>query len=129
MTISRKHSPTIINQTKHTIVVFQERGVFFNRQVLKPNDALCITREQTGGGILLPYYINALIGDESCLPDLKKKSIKNLACAALIPMAFVTGVLATALSAGTLAGPAAALAPRVSGMVVNGEYAGLQANS
>lgn len=120
MIISKKHSPTIINQTKHTIVVFQERGVFFNKQVLRPNEALCITREQSGGGLLLPYYIHALVGDESCLPDLKKKSIQNLACAAVVPMAFVTGVLATALSAGTLAGPAAALAPLVSGMVLNG---------
>eukprot|EP00957_Ditylum_brightwellii_P030863 2338647-Ditylum_brightwellii.AAC.1 len=39
---------------------------------------------------------------------------------AAIPTAFVIGALATAVSAGTLAGPSAALAPMVTGIVVKG---------
>ena len=113
------HSPIIVNQTKHKIVVFQERGVFFNKQVLHPGEAVNITREQTGGGILLPYYIHAMVGDESCLPD-KKKSMKNLASVAVIPSAFIVGAMGAAISAGMLVGPAAALAPLVSGLYVNG---------
>mmetsp|Transcript_11858 Transcript_11858/g.17112 ORF Transcript_11858/g.17112 Transcript_11858/m.17112 type:complete len:213 (-) Transcript_11858:1901-2539(-) len=112
----KKDSPIIVNQTKYTIVVFQERGVFFNRQVLHPNEALGVAREASS---LLPYYIHALVGDESCLPSVRK-SIQNLALVSAIPAVFIAGVLATSLSAGTLAGPAAALAPLVSGMVVNG---------
>jgi len=113
-----KHSPTIINQSQHTIVVYLERGILYNKQVLHPGEAVCITKKQTGG-ILVPYYIHAAIGDEKCLPD-SKKSLNNLAKTALIPTAFCAGALMAAMAAGTLVGPAAALAPLVSGIVVNG---------
>lgn len=114
---SSDHSPTIINLTKHSIVVFEERGIFYNKQVLQPGEAVNITKKQTGR--VLPYYIHAVVGDERCLPD-RKKSLTNLATVAAIPTAFCVGAFATAMSAGTLAGPSAALAPLVTGMVVKG---------
>ena len=113
------HCPTIVNQTNHTIVVFQERGVLYNKQVLLPGEAVTMTRRQTGGIILTPYFVHALIGDEKSLPTAAD-SRKNLVKVTAIPAAFVAGCLATAVSAGMLAGPSAALAPLVSGLVVNG---------
>ena len=114
-----EHSPTILNASKHTIVVFQERGTLFNRQVLEPGQAVSMTKKQTGGRILLPYKVHAVIGDEKCLPTAHD-SRKNLIKVTAIPAAFVTGCMVTAVSAGMLLGPSAALAPLVSGMVVNG---------
>jgi hypothetical protein len=114
-----EHSPTIVNATKYSIVVFQERGTLYNPQVLGPGEALSLTKKETGGGILLPYKIHALIGDETSLPT-KKDSIKNLVKVTAIPTAFVAGCFATAISAGMLVGPSLALAPLVSGMVING---------
>ncbi|KAL7532122.1 hypothetical protein ACHAXR_007252 [Thalassiosira sp. AJA248-18] len=112
------HSPTILNASKHSMVVFQERGTLYNRQVLKPGEAVSMTRKQTGG-ILMPYRVHAIVGDEKCLPT-SKDSQKNLVKVTAIPAAFVAGCFATAISAGMLVGPSAALAPLVSGMVVNG---------
>lgn len=114
-----EHCPTIVNQTEHSIVVFQERGILFNKQVLAPGEAVCISKRQTGGANLVPYYIHAAIGDESTMPD-RRQSVKNLVSVTVIPTAFCVGVLATALTAGVLTGPSAALAPLVSGCVVNG---------
>ena len=114
-----EHSPTILNASNHSIVVFQERGILYNRQVLKPGEAVSMTKKQTGGKILLPYKVHAMIGDESCLPTAQD-SRKNLVKVTAIPAAFVAGCMATAISAGMLLGPSAALAPLVSGMVVNG---------
>jgi len=113
------HSPTIINASNHTIVVFQERGILYNRQVLEPQEAVSMTKRQTGGRFILPYKVHAVIGNEKCLPTAKD-SRKNLIKVTAIPAAFVTGCMVTALSAGMLIGPSAALAPLVSGMVVNG---------
>lgn len=114
-----KHSPTIVNATNHSIVVFQERGTLYNRQVLLPGEAVSMTRQETGGGLFLPYKVHALIGDEKALPS-EKDSFRNLVKVSAIPTAFVAGCFATAISAGMLVGPSAALAPLVSGMVVNG---------
>lgn len=111
-------SPTIANCTEHTIVVFQERGVFYNKQILYPGEAVSIAKKQTPSDIL-PYYIHAAIGDEQALP-CRTKSLQNLASVAVVPTAFCVGALATAVSAGTLSGPSAALAPLVSGCVVRG---------
>eukprot|EP00980_Cylindrotheca_fusiformis_P011566 scaffold2738_cov119-Cylindrotheca_fusiformis.AAC.2 len=113
-----EHSPTILNASNHTIVVFQERGILFNRQVLQPGEAVSMTKKQTGG-IVVPYKVHALIGDETCLPT-SSDSRKNLIKVTAIPAAFVTGCMLTAISAGMLVGPSAALGPLVSGMVVNG---------
>mmetsp|Transcript_38519 Transcript_38519/g.56526 ORF Transcript_38519/g.56526 Transcript_38519/m.56526 type:complete len:159 (-) Transcript_38519:566-1042(-) len=77
-----------------------------------------MTRKQTGGGAI-PYRVHVTIGDEKCLPT-KKHSFQNMVNVAAIPTAFVIGALATAVSAGTLAGPSAALAPMVTGIVVKG---------
>lgn len=112
------HCPTIVNQTNQTIVVFLERGILYNKQVLHPGEAVGMTRLQTGG-MFVPYYIHAIVGDERNLPD-RKQSLRNLVSVAAIPTAFCVGAFATAMSAGVLAGPSAALAPLVSGMVVNG---------
>jgi hypothetical protein len=114
-----EHSPTILNATNYSIVVFQERGTLYNRQVLRPGEALSLTKNETGGSPFLPYKVHALVGDESCLPS-KKDSIKNLVKVSAIPAAFVAGCFATAISAGMLVGPSVALAPLVSGMVING---------
>jgi hypothetical protein len=113
------HSPTIVNSTEYPVVVFLERGTLYNAQVLHPGEAVCMTRKQTGGTGLLPYRVHAIIGDETSLPK-KSDSLKNLVKVSVIPAAFIAGCLATAMSAGTLAGPSAALAPLVSGMVVRG---------
>jgi hypothetical protein len=116
----RQHSPTIVNQTKHSIVVFQERGFLYNQQVLLPGEAISMTASQTTGNIpIIPYHIHAVIGDERALPT-RQQSVKNLVSVSVIPAAFVAAAFATAISAGTLAGPSAALAPLVSGMVLNG---------
>ena len=119
-----QHSPTILNASNHSMVVFQERGTFYNCQVLKHGEAVSMTRKQTGciGAYsyrLVPYKIHAIVGDEKCLPS-SQDSTKNLIKATAIPAAFVAGCFATAISAGMLVGPSAALAPLVSGMVVNG---------
>lgn len=113
-----KHSPTILNASNHSMVVFQERGTFYNCQVLKPGEAVSMTRNQTGS-LLVPYKVHAIVGDERCFPS-SKDSQKNLIKVTAIPAAFVAGCFATAISAGMLMGPSAALAPLVSGMVVNG---------
>ena len=115
----QQHSPTILNSSKHTMVVFQERGTFYNCQVLHPGEAVSMTKKQTGGMPLLPYKVHVLVGDENCLPS-PKDSQKNLLKVTAIPAAFVAGCFATAISAGMLVGPSVALAPLVSGMVVNG---------
>ncbi len=114
-----QHSPTIVNASNHTMVVFLERGTLYNRQVLRPGEAVSLTKKETGGGPFLPYKVHALIGDESSLPT-KKDSIKNLVKVSAIPAAFVAGCFATAIGAGMLVGPSVALAPLVSGMVING---------
>lgn len=115
-----QHSPTILNASRHSMTVFQERGAFYNCQVLKPGEAVSMTRKQTAGPFrLVPYRIHAVVGDESCLPS-RGDGARNLMKVSAIPAAFVAGTLATAVAAGTLAGPSAALAPLVSGMVVKG---------
>jgi hypothetical protein len=113
-----KHSPTIVNATNHTIVVFQERGTLYNKQVLHPGEAVSMTRGQTRG-LLIPYKVHAVIGDERSLPT-GKDSMKNLVKVTAIPAAFCVACFATAITAGMLVGPSIALAPLVSGMVVNG---------
>jgi hypothetical protein len=112
------HCPIIVNCTQHTIVVFQERGILYNKQVLQPGEAVGMTRFQTGG-FITPYYAHAVIGDERALPT-RTQSVKNLVKVTAIPAAFIVGALTTAVGAGMLLGPSAALAPLVSGMVVNG---------
>ena len=113
-----EHSPTILNASNHSMVVFQERGTFYNCQVLKPGEAVSMTAKQTGG-VLLPYKVHAVVGDENCLPS-SKDSTKNLVKVTTVPTAFVLGCFGTAIAAGMLVGPSVALAPLVSGMVVNG---------
>lgn len=112
------HYPTIVNQTEHTIVVFQERGILFNKQVLLPGEAVNITRFQNGS-LILPYFIHAAVGDERHLPT-RQQSINNLVKSAAIPATFAVGAMAAIMSAGVLSGPSMALAPLVSGMVVQG---------
>jgi hypothetical protein len=113
-------SPTIVNNTEYPIVVFLERGILYNKQVLRPGEALTLTRKETGGFHLrLPYRVHAVLGDEEDIPTTSD-SLKNLAKVSAVPAAFVAGCLATAAAAGALAGPSLALAPLVSGMVVGG---------
>jgi len=113
-------SPAIVNNTQYPIVVFLARGLIYNEAVLGPNEALICTRKQTGfHGLNLPYKVHAVIGDEKALPT-KKDSLKNLAKVSIVPAAFVAGCLLTTSSAGTLAGPSAALGRLVSGMVIKG---------
>jgi hypothetical protein len=114
-----EHSPTILNASNHTMVVFQERGTFYNCQVLRPGEAVSMTVQQTGGFPLLPYRVHAIVGNETSLPS-RRDSTKNLIKETAVPAAFIAGCFATAISAGMLVGPSVALAPLVSGMVVNG---------
>lgn len=113
-----EHSPTILNASKRSMVVFQERGAFYNCQVIRPGEAVSMTKKQTGGK-LVPYKVHVVVGDEKCLPS-SKDSTRNLVKVTAVPAAFVAGCFATAISAGMLVGPSVALAPLVSGMVVNG---------
>jgi hypothetical protein len=113
------HSPTIVNSTNYPVVVFLERGILYNAQVLHPGEAVCMTRKQTGGAGVLPYKVHAVIGDENSLPKMSD-SIKNLVKVSVIPAAFIAGYLATAMSGGTLAGPSAGIASLVRGMVIKG---------
>ncbi len=72
-------------------------------------------------GLFGSYKVHAIVGDESCLASLADESTMNLLKNTAIPAtAFVIGCLVTAIAAGTLAGPSVALAPLVSGFVVNG---------
>jgi len=119
LTLVPEHSPTILNASNHTMVVFQERGTFYNCQVLRPGEAVSMTVQQTGGFPLLPYRVHAIVGDETSLPS-RRDSTKNLIKETAVPAAFIAGCFATAISAGMLVGPSVALAPLVSGMVVNG---------
>jgi len=112
------HSPTIINQTNYTIVVFQDRGILYNKQVLNPGEAVSINKKETKG-LIVPYQVHAVLGDERYLPT-KKQSFINMVSTAAIPTAFVVGTVLTASSAGVLTGPSLALGPLVSGLVVNG---------
>ena len=105
--------PFIINKTKYSIVVFQERGVLYNQQVLAPNEAVGISRLATAG-LVLPYRVHAVIGDHRSLPT-RAQSAKTLLRAAAIPTAFCA---ATLMSAGALSGPSTALAPLVTGLVI-----------
>lgn len=110
-------SPIIVNNTAYPIVVFLERGVLCNKKALLPGEAVSMTKRETG--ILLPYKVHAVLGDESAFPTTTD-SLKNLAKISAVPAAFVVGCLATAAAAGTLVGPSLALAPLVTGMVVKG---------
>lgn len=40
----------------------------FNRQVWEPGQAVSITKKQTGGHLVVPDKVHAVIGDEKCLP-------------------------------------------------------------
>lgn len=97
--MNQPDSPSILNKTDYSILVFQERGVFFNKQILHPGESVSIKYKESGG--LLPYHIHAVIGDESCFPG-KTKSIKNLVSVAAVPVAFAGGALATAMSGGAI---------------------------
>lgn len=117
---SPPNSPTIVNNTKYQIVVFLERGKFFNKCTLHPGEAVNMTRKQTGGGSLkFSYKVHAMIGDERSLPT-KGDSIRNVLKVSAVPAAFAAGCLISAASAGTMTGPSAALAPLVRGIVVKG---------
>jgi len=111
-------NPIIVNQTNQSIVVFLDRGVLYNKQVLEPGEAMGMSRKETAGSIV-PYQIHALVGDERNLPS-RTQSMKNLLSTAVIPTAFVVGTIAAASSAGTLAGPSAALGRAAGGVVVRG---------
>ena len=67
----------------------------------------------------MPYRVHAVVGEESNLPS-SRDSTTNLIKVTAVPAAFIAGCFAAAISAGMLVGPSVALAPLVSGMVVNG---------
>ncbi len=89
--------PQIINDTDFEIVVFQERGVLYSKQVLKPKEAVDITHGQTGA---FPYSIHAIIGDESCIPD-DWATLRHLTSASIIPIAAI-GALTTRILSGNV---------------------------
>jgi hypothetical protein len=77
-------------------VVFLERGVYFNKQVLLPGEAVNLSRQKTGN---FPYRVHAVIGDEDAFPT-KSESIRNLVKVTATPVAFVATCLATVYSGG-----------------------------
>lgn len=111
-------NPIIVNQTNHSLVVFLDRGVLYNKQILEPGEAVAMTRKDTAG-IITPYKIHAVIGDQKALPT-RMQSTKNLVSTAAIPTAFIIGTLVAASSAGTLTGPSSALGRVAGGIVVRG---------
>jgi len=111
-------NPIIVNQTAHSIVLFLDRGVLYNKQVLQPGEAVGMTRKETAG-MIMPYRIHAVVGDAKSLPT-RRQSIKNLASTAVIPTAFLIGTFMAASSAGTMTGPSAALSRMAGGVVVRG---------
>ncbi|CAB9528652.1 expressed unknown protein [Seminavis robusta] len=111
-------NPIIVNQTNHSIVLFLDRGVLYNKQIIGPGEAVGMTRNQTAGSVM-PYRIHAVVGDESSLPT-SSQSMRNALSTLVIPTAFIVGTLAAASSAGTLAGPSRALSRAAGGLVVRG---------
>jgi hypothetical protein len=111
-------NPIIVNQTNQSIVLFLDRGVLYNKQVLAPGEAVGMTRRETAGTVV-PYKIHAVVGDEQALPN-RTQSMKNLISTAAIPTAFIVGTMMAASSAGTLTGPSRALSRVAGGMVVRG---------
>jgi len=112
-------NPIVVNQTTYSIVVFKDRGLLYDAQVLKPGEAVGMSGKEIAGTVA-PYSIHALVGDEKSLPT-QTESIKNLLSTAVIPTAFVIGTLAAASSAGALAGSSVALGKVASGIVVRGK--------
>lgn len=106
--------PGVINLTEYPIVVYEERGVIFNKTVLLPNEAVNIKARETGPFF---YGLHALIGDR--LPDTWD-SFKSFVGASIVPIYFIGTMIAATLSAGILIGPALALAPLITGIAVNG---------
>ena len=100
-------NPIIVNQTQQSIVVFLDRGVLYNKQILQPGQAVAMTRRETAGTVV-PYKIHAVVGDEQALPT-RTQSMKNLISTAAIPTAFIVGTMMAASSAGTMTGPSRAL--------------------
>jgi len=111
-------NPIIVNQTNASVVVFLDRGVLYNKQILQPGEAVAMTRRDTAGTVV-PYRIHAVVGDEKALPS-RTQSMKNLVSTAAIPTAFVIGTLMAASTAGTMSGPSAALSRAAGGIVVRG---------
>lgn len=123
MWFARNHSPCIINLTNHSIVVFQERGILYNKQVLAPGEAVSMTPAQTTGNVpYLPYYVHAVVGDEEHMPNVatRAQSVKNLVCVSVIPAAFICATLASASSAGAAAAPSTAAYSMIRGIVIKG---------
>lgn len=111
-------NPIIVNQTNQSVVLFLDRGVLYNKQILAPGEAVGMTRKETAGTVV-PYKIHAVVGDAQCFPT-RRQSMKNLLSTAAIPTAFIVGTIAAASSAGTLAGPSKALSRVAGGVVVRG---------
>jgi hypothetical protein len=111
-------NPIIVNQTAYSIVLFLDRGVLYNKQVLAPGEAVAMTRNQTAGTVV-PYKIHAVVGDDKALPT-RRQSLHNALSTAVIPTAFIVGTFMAAASAGTLTGPSAALGRVAGGVVVKG---------
>jgi hypothetical protein len=111
-------NPIIVNQTNYSLILFLDRGVLYNKQVLAPGEAVGMTRNQTAG-LVMPYRIHAVVGDEKSLPT-QMQSLKNALSTVVIPTAFIVGTLAAASSAGTLTGPASALSRAAGGLVIRG---------
>lgn len=109
-TSSLKPQPIVVNKAAMPLVVYLERGVLFNKVVIKPGEAAYLWTPKNGPDYL-PYGIQALVGDT--VPS-QFDSLLHFAGKAAVPTAFTAGVIVSVLSAGALTGPAAALAPLVS---------------
>lgn len=111
---SLRPQPLVVNRARMPLVVYLERGFLFNKQVIRPGEAVQLYTPKWGPDYL-PYSIIALVGDEASLPsDLD--SLLNFVGMSAVPVAFVGGVVVSVVSWGALTGPAAALAPMVSNL-------------
>jgi len=107
-------NPIIINQTQSSIVIFMDRGVLYNKQILAPGEAVGMTRQDTAGS-MVPYKIHAVVGDDKSLPT-RLQSVKNLMSTAAIPTAFIVGTFMAASTAGT----SKAVSRAAGGIIVRG---------
>jgi len=84
-----------------------ERGILFNKQVIKPGEAVNLWTPSYGPKVL-PFSIVALVGDENSIPT-SIDSLRNFVGMSAVPVAFIGGTVLSVATMGALAAPAAGL--------------------
>jgi hypothetical protein len=95
--------PLVINRAKVPLVVYLERGILFNKQVIRPGEAVQLYSAKHGPSGPFPYSLIALVGDERALPS-EMDSLINFAGMVAVPTVFTAAVALTILTGGSIAG-------------------------